>query len=237
MNIFLSANEYTKEQQEERDLVIVSLKRQGFKLVSDIFSCDLAVSLGGDGALLRAAALALRDDKPIIGINAGMLGFLCALKLCDIEDFGKVLNDSFVSERLVLETSTSKGKLFAVNDIVFGKKYFGRPVDIYAAAGEKELLSFKGDGLIVSTPTGSTAYSKNAGGPVLEAGSSSFVLTPICAPAKPMILDEKENVTVSLKKGEWDIFIDGEKLDESCSKLSLQPSSKSLKLLLPKSRL
>ena len=233
MRIYLSANEYTKEQAEEATAVRTALKTQGYTVTPDPLGCDLVVSLGGDGAMLKAAKIALAAGRPLMGVNSGRLGYLCALKLQNIEAFTEVLSNAVVSERTVLETETGGNRIYALNDIIFGKRVFGQTVEIGVRADGRELMSFIGDGLIVSTPTGSTAYSRHAGGPVIAAGVDAVCLTPICADVRPHIVSGKSSLEVVLKRGDFDVYADGVKLDFAKSSMSIRRSGKVLRLIMP----
>ena len=124
MKLYLCANEYTEEQRNEAALVRDALSARGFVFTGDASECDLVISLGGDGAMLKAAKTALAADKPLMGINSGRLGYLCAMKVQDMDRCEEVLSKARISGRLVLETEEGGKKVYAVNDLIFGKQFF-----------------------------------------------------------------------------------------------------------------
>lgn len=145
---------------------------------------DLVFALGGDGTLLRAAELAYRGDIPLLGVNLGRLGFLAEIER---ESFShaldRVLDDGFeIEERMVLEGEVSgpaAGPIWALNEAIIGKTAVGRAIKLGLAVGGRHVASFAADGLIVATPTGSTAYSFSAHGPVVSPAMRCLLVTPV----------------------------------------------------------
>ena len=153
-----------------------------------IGSADLAIVIGGDGTFLRTARLFLRTGCPIFGINRGRLGFLTEFSPEEYKEHLKsVIEGTYTSiERLVLEAAVVRdgretASICFLNDAVIHKGSLPRPIRLDLEIDGHFLSSFTGDGLIMSTPTGSTAYSLSAGGPVINPGETSiFLLSPIC---------------------------------------------------------
>ncbi len=154
---------------------------------------DLLVTLGGDGTLLRGARMVAGHDVPILGVNLGRLGFLTSASLEGMEDAvqrtfeGRYsLDERFTLEAHIHEEGLDEGPAFlALNDIVMHKAGVARvtrvQVRVSQPSGVEDVGSFSGDGVIVSTPTGSTAYSLSAGGPVVVPSVECLLVTPICA--------------------------------------------------------
>ncbi len=148
-------------------------------------SAELVLTLGGDGTLLRVASYANHYQIPLLGINLGHLGFLAELEKDEIEELPRILRNGFeCTERMMLNVNVIRdGKSIAeaivLNDAVIRSRS-GKPAQIEVSDQEGELIDYFCDGFIIATPTGSTAYSLSAGGPILEPRSSSIVLTPIC---------------------------------------------------------
>ena len=139
--------------------------------------CDLVVSIGGDGTLLKASRLAYEKGVPVLGINAGHKGALCALRHDD--DLASLSMDAFkIEDRFGLSFNEKKNR-FALNDVVFVSSVNAHSVRLEARIGDNEPLSFQGDGLIISSPTGSTGYSYSCGGPIVNPKSDVILLTPI----------------------------------------------------------
>ncbi|WP_282133976.1 NAD kinase [Seonamhaeicola maritimus] len=172
-------------------------------------SFNLLISIGGDGTILRAIPSVRNLDIPIIGINTGRLGFLATIQIEDIENaVQNILNGHYtVSERSLLSIETSpenhdiKNLNFALNEIAVSRKNTTSMITVDTHLDGEFLTSYWSDGLIVSTPTGSTGYSLSCGGPVITPGANSFVLTPI-APhnlsARPLIIPDSTEIQLSV---------------------------------------
>ncbi len=156
----------------------------------DVESCfqgaQLVLTLGGDGTLLRVATLANRYHVPLLGINLGHVGFLAEMEPSEIDLLPELLKNGFeCTERMMLDVSVRRNDLVvaeavALNDAVI-RGQGGKPVRIMISDAEDDLIDYYCDGFIIATPTGSTAYSMSAGGPILEPRSEGIVVTPICA--------------------------------------------------------
>lgn len=148
--------------------------------------CDIAVAVGGDGTTMKIAKKAAIQGKAALGINGGRLGFLSGIERNELELLNEVVKGNCeIDERIMLKAEISKDgnvvKTFhCLNDAVFSRGDFARLIDIRITSEEHELLSARADGVIISTPTGSTAYSLAAGGPVLSPDLNCFVVTSIC---------------------------------------------------------
>ena len=156
------------------------------KLQSDHSGYSAIIVLGGDGTILRRTTDAVLYDLPILGINAGKLGFLTEFELSEAEKAIKALSDGALvfDERATICARIGGKKYYALNDAVVLRSYeedVGMTVEIKATIGNAVLKNVIGDGVIVSTPTGSTGYSLSAGGAVLAPGINAFCMTPIAA--------------------------------------------------------
>ena len=165
---------------------------------------DFVVSIGGDGTLISLARRCFDYDIPILGVNAGKLGFLTDIPLDEISSFiDKIIKQKYrLDHRMVLEVNLKKNgsikKIVAFNDVVIMRPSVEGMVDIEAYASskiasmkKKHINSYYGDGLIISTPTGSTAYNLSAGGPIVFPFTEALILTPICPHSltqKPIVL-------------------------------------------------
>ncbi len=172
-------------------------------------SFDLLVSIGGDGTILRAITFVMELDIPIVGINTGRLGFLATIQVEDIENAVQNIIDGKykISERSLLSIETSPENKdilelnFALNEIAVSRKNTTSMITVETLLDGEYLTSYWSDGLIVSTPTGSTGYSLSCGGPVITPGANSFVLTPI-APhnlsARPLIIPDSTEIQLKV---------------------------------------
>lgn len=147
-------------------------------------SADVLIVIGGDGTIIHASKHAVEYGKPILGINAGRLGFLAGLEQCDIPKLEKLMAGEYTLEsRMMLEAvhhqSSGQRTYVALNDIVVSKGAVSRMVDLNVYCMDRFVSSYRADGVIFATPTGSTAYSLSAGGPIMEPNMHSIALTPI----------------------------------------------------------
>lgn len=180
---------------------------------------DFLISLGGDGTLISLCRRSFEYQKPILGVYAGQLGFLTDIKANEVENFiEKIFSNEYrIDTRMMLEVSLHvKGKttaMVAFNDIVFSRTKLSGMANIEAYV-EKELInSYYGDGLIVSTPTGSTAYNVSAGGPVVYPLTKALILTPICPHSltqRPLVLPVDFEVEFKSPDKDTVIIVDGQ---------------------------
>ena len=152
----------------------------------DASDSDMLVCMGGDGTILSCSKLAARYNLPVLGINYGHKGFIAALEPDEIDLLGGILKGEYVTEnRMMLEAKVIRNgetvfEDFGLNETVI-KSAVSHPVKVKVFGDDVEISSFSGDGIIVATPTGSTAYSLSAGGPIVEPNAENLILTPICA--------------------------------------------------------
>ncbi|HBL40964.1 MAG TPA: NAD+ kinase, partial [Ruminococcaceae bacterium] len=147
--------------------------------------CDVMIAIGGDGTILHAGKAAARCNKPILGINAGHLAFMAGLERHELEQLKKLLNGEYtLDRRMMLEVLLFDEKGFCIerrdcmNDVVFSRAVNRTIIDITVESNGRFVNEYRGDGVILSTPTGSTAYSLSAGGPVINPTIESILLTP-----------------------------------------------------------
>jgi NAD+ kinase len=170
---------------------------------------DLIISLGGDGTLLNIAPLVVRPEVAILGVNLGGLGFITEVAVDELESvLSKTLDGDYeVEPRMTLEVRVigKKGrsrKFRILNDAVIAKGARSRIIDLETYVGEDYLCTYRADGLIISTPTGSTAYSLAAAGPILEPTLGAIVLSPICPHTltnRPIVVPSNAAIRVTLR--------------------------------------
>ena len=152
-------------------------------------NCDLMICFGGDGTILHAARLVGNRDIPMLGVNTGTMGFMAELESNELELLPKVLKDEVpLEERMMIHVAVKRnGRVIfednALNDAVITKGAVARVIQMTVTCDDAEAMHFDGDGLIISTPTGTTAYSMSAGGPIVEPTAKNIIVTPICAHA------------------------------------------------------
>ncbi|MBE3110918.1 MAG: NAD(+)/NADH kinase [Acidobacteria bacterium] len=180
---------------------------------------DLVVVLGGDGTMLSVAHHAARVGVPVMGVNLGRLGFLTEIPVSEamltLDDL--LAGDaSLISPRWLLEARAAGAVSYCLNDVVVTKGAVARMIELTIGIDGKEVATLKADGLIVSTPTGSTAYSLSAGGPIIHPLVPAFVLTPICPHTlsfRPLAVPSTSTVSVRLLTGgeEVHLTLDGQR--------------------------
>jgi NAD+ kinase len=174
---------------------------------------DLVVVLGGDGTLLSIAYCAAQAGVPVMGINLGRLGFLTEIPVSEafltLDAFLAGTQD-IISPRSLLEVTTGSGAAYCLNDVVITKGAVARMIEFTILIDGKDIATLKADGLIVSTPTGSTAYSLSAGGPIIHPQVPAAVLTPICPHTltyRPMIIPSGSEVRIHLLTGGEEVYL------------------------------
>ena len=180
---------------------------------------DLVVVLGGDGTLLSIAHVAAQKNIPVIGVNLGALGFLTEIPLDEMFltlDSYLEGNENIVSPRQMLQARTQKNSYYSLNDVVINKGALARMIRCAIWIDGKMIAITRADGLIISTPTGSTAYSLSAGGPIIQPYIPAIILTPICPHTlsfRPMVISSDSEVKVQLLTGGEEVYltVDGQR--------------------------
>jgi len=178
---------------------------------------DLLIVLGGDGTLLSAARLAADRKVPILPVNLGGLGFLTTVSQDEIYPILEEIfsNKHRVSERVMLEAQIVRGgavirRQIALNDAVLNKAPLARIMDLELRVNGEYVTTYKADGLIFSTPTGSTAYSLAAGGPIVYPTVEAFVVTPICPHTltnRPLVIPDSARIDIDFQAGDDAVFL------------------------------
>ena len=149
-------------------------------------ACDAVIAVGGDGTILRSATIAAIYDKPVLGLNLGRLGFMAGLEFSELELISRLFTRDYkIQKRMMLDVTVKKDgecryRNVALNDAVLSRGAMSHIIDFNILHNSDACLHYRADGLILSTPTGSTAYSLSAGGPVVDPSVKSILLTPVC---------------------------------------------------------
>ena len=213
MKVGVYCNRTTKKFLSVRVALIEALRGAGipfaeFAEVDAIGGVDVLVVLGGDGTILKVAIVAGRRGIRVLGINAGNLGFLTEFEGDQVQEAVRLLSGKYDTERRsVLEVVVNGNSFYALNEAVFQRRYEPEADDnVVAVCAEidgKKVDEFVGDGIIISTPTGSTAYSLSAGGSILTPGIAAFILTPVCAHSlhnRPIVYADSSLLRVRLSE-------------------------------------
>jgi len=169
-------------------------------------NCDIIITIGGDGTLIKHAKIASKYGKPCLGVNTGNLGFLANVDKDTVELIGNLKCGNYsVESRMMLEvTAVKEGQTVysgtALNDAVVSSVMVARICDVKLGIASDE-ITYRADGVIISTPTGSTAYSMSAGGPIIDPAVRCLTVTPVCShtlTARPMILSEDSVISLGI---------------------------------------
>ena len=179
------------------------------RLDRELPTAQLIVCFGGDGTILHMAKTATRAGLPILGVNIGTMGFMAELESTELEQLKRLATDDYsVDSRMMLDVTVLRDKdiIFhdiSLNDVVITKGAVARIVHLGVACDGVQAMECDGDGVIVATPTGSTAYSLSAGGPIVEPEAHNILITPICAHdmgSRCMVASENRVISVQLTR-------------------------------------
>ena len=249
MKLYICANGFTDDQLDQAKHCIEKLRsghecslpaELGRKLFDAAYlpdftpeEADIIISLGGDGALLAAARVAIEADHPLIGINSGRLGYLCAMSFDEIVCFDEIIASKTCRKVHLLELSFKDSVAYALNDIVVSKRNFGKTVDLKVSIDGYQDMDIRGDGVIICTPVGSTAYNLSAGGPTLDYAADVFALTPICAHNRNThcrVVSGNRSVFVRVNHESALVYADGELIGEIDGAVKIVRSGRTLSL-------
>ena len=151
----------------------------GEPLPADLWDCIVAI--GGDGTIMHVAKQAAHNGIPVLGVNSGKLGFLAGMEMDETHRLQALVDGAYdTEERLLLDVCVDGATYLAMNEAVVSRGALSRLVDLNVCVDERDVMRYRADGVMVATPTGSTAYSLSAGGPVVDPRVPCMVLTPIC---------------------------------------------------------
>ena len=186
---------------------------KGYKIsfvdtIEELFKeCDAAVTVGGDGTIIHAAKFAAKSNKPLVGVNVGRLGFAADIEPDEINELTRIIKGDYsIDKRIMLDVEVikkgSSAHYFAVNDAVIARGQLSKIIDLQLSLDGEEISKYRADGLLFSTPTGSTAYSLSAGGPILAPQMECILMTPVCPHSlfsRSVLFSGASKLTVSVK--------------------------------------
>lgn len=196
---------------------------RGMEFTNMCEASDFLITLGGDGTLISTVRRSFKYGIPVLGIHAGRLGFLADIGLDEFESFmKKILAGKYrIDERAILKAKVAEGekkvKMYAFNDIVITRESISKMIHIDTYVDKKSFNTYYGDGVIVSTPTGSTAYNLSAGGPIIFPLTNVFALTPICPHSltqRPAILPGEYPIEMRTGDDKALVIVDGQDMYE-----------------------
>ena len=179
------------------------------RLDKELPTASIVVCFGGDGTILHMAKAATRHGIPILGVNIGTMGFMAELESGELDQLARLATGEYkIDKRMMLDVTVHRDRdiIFhdiCLNDAAITKGAIARIVHLKVNCDGTQAMECGGDGIIISTPTGSTAYSLSAGGPIVEPDANSILVTPICAhdvAARGLVVSEKREITVEMSK-------------------------------------
>ena len=209
----------------------------------DRFQADMVISLGGDGTFLKAASRVGDKGIPILGINTGRLGFLADISPEEMEDtFDELYDHRYrIEERSVLQLRCNDPRLtrepYALNEIAVLKRDSSSMITIRASVGGMPLATYQADGLIVATPTGSTAYSLSVGGPIIAPDSKTIALTPVAPHSlniRPIVICDDREITLDVESRSHNFLVAIDGRSESCretTRLTIAKAAHTIKVV------
>ena len=177
------------------------------RLDRELPNADMVICFGGDGTILHMAKAATRKGIPILGVNIGTMGFMAELESTEMDKLAKLAADDYrLDSRMMLDVTVQRDRDIiyhdiCLNDVAITKGSVGRIVHLNVKCDDVTAMECGGDGMVISTPTGSTAYSLSAGGPIVEPDARNIIITPVCAHdmiSRSMVMSDRRTVTVQM---------------------------------------
>ena len=228
MKINVVFNKYISNYQKTLEIIELSLREKSvefkvFELDSMENFGEFTIVIGGDGTLLRAARFYSEWQIPVLGINLGRLGFLSQGVASEVDSIlDAIINNEYFIEKRSMLTSIDK---IALNDFVIKGCDQSRTSKFYLEINDKEVCNYIADGLIIATPTGSTAYGLSAGGPVVHPTLDAVVIVPICPHtlnARPLVVPSGEKISVKTADRLLSVSIDGYETEKCVDKITIE---------------
>ena len=177
------------------------------RLDRELNSADMVICFGGDGTILHMAKATARKGIPILGVNIGTMGFMAELESTEMDRLAKIATDDYTLDtRMMLDVTVQRDRDIiyhdiCLNDVAITKGSVGRIVHLNVKCDGVTAMECGGDGIVISTPTGSTAYNLSAGGPIVEPDARNIIITPVCAHdmiTRSMVMSQRRHVTVQM---------------------------------------
>ena len=177
------------------------------RLDRELVNAEMVICFGGDGTILHMAKAATRKGLPILGVNIGTMGFMAELESTEMDKLARIASGDYtIDTRMMLDVTVQRDRDImyhdiCLNDVAITKGSVGRIVHLNVKCDGVTAMECGGDGLIISTPTGSTAYSLSAGGPIVEPDARNIIITPVCAHdmiSRSIVVSDRRNVTVQM---------------------------------------
>ncbi len=237
-------NKYNIDILLEEDSAKMINQKNGLKFDDLCLESDFLVTIGGDGTLISVTRRSFIFNKSVLGINLGTLGFLTTVLPDELENFLiDFQNDNYkIDQRMMIKANIGLNESVAFNDVVIRGKSVAHMISLESFIDGEKFNTYYGDGLVISTPTGSTAYNLSAGGPVVYPLTQAFIVTPICAHSltqRPLVLPANFELEISTPNTQGAVvIIDGQDMFElkQNQSIKIKIASKSANLIRTKSR-
>lgn len=234
MNILVVSNIHTSAKPCDVAQICDALTARGATVTTATFAAgeqlpdyaaDMFIAIGGDGTIMHIAKQAADKGIPVLGINSGKLGFLAGMEMDEIHLLQHLFDGEYqIEERMLLDVVVDgcKGKYLAMNEAVVSRGGLSRLIDLTVTSDDNDVMQYRADGILVATPTGSTAYSLSAGGPVVDPRVACLLLTPICPHslyARSHVFKDDTVLRVQTENTSRDTFltVDGEAEVQICA--------------------
>ncbi len=262
MNIGIISNRYKDENYNVTKIIMKNLNDKNIKPIIpvdineegiDYLVCDFdeffqkidcLIAVGGDGTLIKVSLDCAKNDVPVLLVNLGTLGYLANVEVSEIDEaIDRLTAGNFsIDERLMIKTSINNDdfrvRTIALNDVTVSKGIMSKIITVDVSVNGNKIGAMRGDGLIISTPTGSTAYNLSAGGPILEPHSNTLALTPVCPqnPFFPLVISADEIISISVtvrSNGDIALISDGNIVEQIKNNdiITIKKAKESLKLI------
>lgn len=204
---YLTAQQWPVVFEQETAATITSRKITGVSSAQLHEVCDLIIVVGGDGSLLHTAHFAIKQNLPVLGVNRGRLGFLTDIRPHELHKIVEILQGSYIEEqRFMLEATVYRQKkitatLSALNEVVLSPGKIAQMIEFEVIINDQFVYDQKADGLIIATPTGSTAYALSGGGPIIHPSLDAMVLVPMFPHTlsnRPVVIDANSHITIRI---------------------------------------
>lgn len=206
------------------------LRADGYATEDLVMNSDAVIILGGDGTVLNIASHAMRYSVPMLAVNLGRMGFLTQIEQSGIKEGVKALAEGrySIEERMMLKVSKAEEQRYALNEAAVLRARPQNTVRLRVRVNGCIMDEFAGDGVLVASPTGSTAYSLSAGGPILSPCMQAMIITPVCAHtmlSRPAVVQGDEIITIELIQGKVYTSIDGKEWPQSADSITVEKAS------------
>ncbi len=245
---------YLSEQKEKKDSIEKiknKLQNLNIEIVNNenieqaISQSDIIITIGGDGTIIRASKYAVKYDKPIVTINLGHIGFIAGIEIDELDLLDNLISGHYTETRhsmldICIDTEKCHEKFIALNEVSITRHTSTNILDIDITSSDKNNMRYRADGIILSTSTGSTAYSMSAGGPIIDPSLDCMVLTPVCPHSlfsRSVVFGPSSKISMSVSRCSH-LSVDGHthlEISEN-DKIHVKLSNKSVRLINLKNR-